>query len=258
MISENIKLSDIASIPASFQPTIIPQGTAQDLLLDENYLEFGLTETVDNDDWMKKSCIERGSHYWICESPEKKVSLSTPLEMQCKDCSMNVLMRDRGGKKQTKLVQTRASIPNKRPQITNSTSFIGTKNIDHDLLYDALCYLGTGTIGTIERLTAECNLDLWGVQKLLISYSDLGMLDLNNPKNSTHIKSWSVPDPAAVLLNDGTICLTGFRSDKVLLEIKDKVEQCRGVFEVIKKVDRPSKIIISGLALVILEQFTGQ
>lgn len=252
--SEKFQLGDFASCPAVDEYSEIPRSNEQEIVINDNYLRANIQTSIQDDNFMERPCIERGFHYWICEAMEERVPMSTPLEMQCKQCSMNVLMRNRG-KKQTKITNANLKKTKKQPQVTKSTAFIETKVFDHDLFYDAICYLGAGSIGNIERLTADHSLDLWSLQKLLTSYSDLGLLDLHTPQNSNYVKSWSVPEPAVLLLESGEFCLTGFRCDRLISEINNKVETLGGNVEIRTQADRPSKISIKNLDLNEVAEF---
>lgn len=245
--SQQVNLTKSHDNSANIQNTLIARNEDDELMLSDNYLKNCLPPDVKTEDILDKPCIERGFHYWICETTEEKVSLSTPLEMQCKQCHMNVLMRNRGKKQAANKVVSRTN-SKQTTKATNSTIFSGTQNIDHNKLYDALCYLGTGSVTALERLTADTNVDLWSMQKLLHAYSDLGLLDLYTPLNSNYSKSWAVPEAAALLLPDGKICLTGFRSDSLIEQLRSKVEDRNGTFSTFEYDDRPNKFEIENIS----------
>ena len=245
--SQQVNLTNSHDNSASIKNTLIARNENDEAMLSDNYLKNCLPPDVDTQDILDKPCIERGFHYWICETTEEKVSLSTPLEMQCKQCSMNVLMRNRGKKQAANKIVGRTK-SKQTAKSAYSTIFSGTQNIDHNKLYDALCYLGTGSVTALERLTADTNVDLWSMQKLLHAYSDLGLLDLHNPLNSNYSKSWAVPEAAALLLPEDKICLTGFRSDNLIELIRSKIEDRNGTFSTVEYDDRPSKFEIENIS----------
>ena len=246
--SEQVHLTEPNDFSANILSSPIARSEIEDLMLSNNYLEVDLPSDLDTKNILDKPCIERGFHYWICETTEEKVPMSTPLEMQCKQCSMNVLMRNRGKKQAAKNVASRTKLK-QATIVTNSVIFSGTQKINHNKLYDALCYLGTGSVTSVERFTAEANVDLWSMQKLLNSYSDLSLLDLHTPQHTNYTKSWAVPEAAAIMIPDGKICLTGFRSDRLLEQIRSKVEDRSGTFSEIEYDDRPSKFEIENISV---------
>ena len=120
--SQQVNLTKSHHNSANIENTLIARNEDDELMLSDNYLKNCLPPDVETEDILDKPCIERGFHYWICETTEEKVSLSTPLEMQCKQCHMNVLMRNRGKKQTANKVVSRTN-SKQAMKATNSTIF---------------------------------------------------------------------------------------------------------------------------------------
>lgn len=170
---------------------------------------------VDIKDILAKSCGERGSHYWICETVPQGGKPGMPLQMECRDCKLSVLTENRGKKplqkEKTKTLPVPA--PPKRPETVEA--------IDPDLLLDALCFLGQGTWGAFESLVAQHVAEPWEAVNLAKSFEALGYLDLARTRGAGKITHWAVPAPTLYLTSDGRALLRGFRNTPLVEKLGD-------------------------------------
>lgn len=170
-----------------------------------------------NDDTLagvSRTCAGRGYHVWICESPPTRVSMSSPLKMECKDCHLAVIARNRGRKK-----KKAEEVPT--PTVRKSSRGTWERpsrslNIDFDLLFDSLCFLGSGSWGQIEKLLVGEDVPPWAVIEISTAWSSLGLLDVAYELGTHRPKRWSVPPPTICFTGDGEGFFSGFRCDPLV------------------------------------------
>jgi hypothetical protein len=189
----------------------------------------------------KQTCVERGFHYWRCETLPPGKPPSTPLEQCCTGCELSLIVRDRGKKEATALPSVIGNLrpPHGRPVIV--------PRINHDLLVDALSFLGSGSWGKLQSLIDNVGDDSVMPRSVAQDLFLLGFIDIELRTGSNTIKSWCVPSPSLVFNAPDEAFLTGFRSQRLLDDIEQAVEQAGGCFERQSRDDRPSKVVISGL-----------
>lgn len=163
---------------------------------------------------ISQSCAGRGYHVWKCESPPRRVSMSTPLKMECKDCNLAVIARNRGRKKK-KPEQASAPIALRsargkweRPQ--------RSVDLDFDLLFDALCFLGSGSWGRMDRLLVGQDIPSWTLGEMAGTWASLSLIDVSYAPGTHRPKKWSVPPPAVCATGDGEGYFAGFRCDSLI------------------------------------------
>lgn len=191
-----------------------------------------------------ESCAARGYHHWICESPATKVTSRTPLRMDCKDCGASVLLRNRGNK--AKVAAARRGPP--RPAIGGgAVAKLAEGVVDHDILLDALGFLGNGPTSKIEGLLSDVALAPWQLRELVSGYVALGLLDVEYLPGSGRPARWSVPPPALVLAAGQGAVLSGFRNEDMVDDLEARVAASAGRLEKEQHEGQPSTLRVKGL-----------
>lgn len=228
----------------------VPVGEHEDDVAADDFVSVPNSPIQVATDWEKQSCAERGFHYWKCESTPHKVSMSTPLQMECKGCGSVVLMKNRGRKSASSKKSNRTTgvpaIP-RTPSWSGQPTFDRRSNIDHDLFFDALCFLGNGSFSTLESIVSDVDLEPWRLGQVAAGYSALGLLDVSYKPGTFRVAAWSVPAPALYMVDDITAVLSGFRCEKLTDEIDVRVTAAGGVLDLTSTDDQPTKITVTGL-----------
>lgn len=152
------------------------------------------------------SCGERGGHLWACETPPPRAKPSTPLEQTCKDCRLSVLTENRG--KPPKRVQEKEREPVPRAP----HNLVPVEQVDHDLLLDALCFLGEGSWASFEALLSSNVSEPWQAHAIARSLEALGYVDLARKPGAGRIARWSISAPTLNLSGSGRAHMRGFRN----------------------------------------------
>lgn len=214
----------------------LPQGEseeAQDATLASPILKHVANQT----------CAERGYHIWRCETLEPGRPKKTPLRQECKDCAQAIIVIDRG--KKTAQVMPVGLRPMKTYTGVDSPSL---PRIDHDLLFDALCFLGTGSWGKFESLLAD-KVDMpWQAREIAQNYALLGLLDLELRPGTNIVQRWSVPACAASFIDEDTAFLSGFRSQSMLTSLSAAIRQAGGHLMQAPRSSVPGQVEVNGLA----------
>lgn len=190
-----------------------------------------------------QTCAERGYHIWRCETLEPGRPKKTPLRQECKDCARAIIVIDRG--KKTAQVVPVGLRPMKSFTGVDSPSL---PRIDHDLLFDALCFLGTGSWGKFESLLAD-KVDMpWQAREIAQNYALLGLLDLELRPGTNIVQRWSVPACAASFIDEDTAFLSGFRSQSMLTSLSAAIRQAGGHVMQAPRSSVPGHVEINGLA----------
>lgn len=163
-------------------------------------------KSVDTKDILAMSCGERGSHYWICETVPQGGKQDMPLNMECRDCRLSVLTENRG--KSPKQVQEKKR--QRVPSASRSTEPV--EQVDHDLLLDALSFLGEGSWAAFEALLSTNVSEPWQAHAIARSFEALGYIDLVRKPGAGRITRWSIAAPTLYLSGDGRAHLRGFRN----------------------------------------------
>lgn len=163
-------------------------------------------KSVDTKDILAMSCGERGSHYWICETVPQGGKQDMPLNMECRDCGLSVLTENRG--KPPKRVQEKRRQP--VPPAPRAPELV--EQVDHDLLLDALCFLGEGSWASFEALLSSNVSEPWQAHAIARSLEALGYIDLARKPGAGRIARWSISAPTLNLSGSGRAHMRGFRN----------------------------------------------
>lgn len=160
-----------------------------------------------------ETCIERGYHYWICETLPPGRPRNTPLEQRCKGCGTMVIMLHRG------TAQATGALPVLPIPISRIGEFEPPREppIDADGFLDTLCFLGSGSWGRFQALSGLGN-ELTSISPRQVAQDlcSLGFVDLELIAGSNAIKSWCVPRASVNFVEDRKAFLSGFRSPRLV------------------------------------------
>jgi len=181
-----------------------------------------------------KSCIVRGYHVWHCHSYEQSQTYpscektctkcgktqdtsraNTSREMICEMCGKTQLARPS--------IRVNANtVANDVEQRNISISEGVGEDIDADIVYDAICYIGSGTWAKLESILSSHVESPWKVYEFSRNLVDLGLIDIQMNDKNTRARYWSCSPPCFVI-NDDEAYLSGFRNKRLVDEIELKL-----------------------------------
>jgi hypothetical protein len=215
---EPSEMMTLAAISSADLPSGLPVGSSEDELvptLDTAPMRQGSSDT----------CIERGYHYWLCQTLQPGRSRNTPLEQRCNGCGRMIVVLHRG-KPQANSVLPTSPIPMSRIGQPEASK---VDPIDGDGFLDALCFLGSGSWGRFQTLAGLGN-DPVSTSSRQVAHdlSLLGFLDLELVPGSNAVKSWCVPRASVNFIDDGKAFLSGFRSPRTVDAIMEATQRHGG------------------------------
>ena len=163
-----------------------------------------------------ESCILRGYHHFLCPPQEKGVETSRIIK--CQDCGLiEIVPKKQKKKKNKKIKHSRQVSNNLSADLQNKAleSFVGT-----DVLYDSLCYMGSGSWSVFQRIVSP-HLDYpWQITNLGANLIDLGFIDVSLVNHKSRPENWSCSPPVLMRSFDGqSVFLSGFRNDRLMNEL---------------------------------------
>jgi hypothetical protein len=215
-------------------PSNLPQGT------DESDQDPILSLALDRH-IAKETCIERGYHYWHCETLPPGKPRSTPLEQKCRDCSMQMMVLHRG--------KSQASWPSSPFPIQSISQPKQHKaEVDADRLFDALCFLGHGNWGKFQELSeSESTIETHHLRQLAQDMFLLGLIDVELGPGTNSVKNWSVPQASVNFIEEKKAFLSGYRSPSLTKRISDAIAKHGGKLVEQEFGNRPRLIWIEGI-----------
>lgn len=170
---------------------------------------------------LRETCVIRGYHFWRCEPANWNDPSWEAKRMDCKDCRMSVVLRDRGKRRRGgPLIRTgRKSRPVEAPPVEP----LGGR-VSAEMLLDGLSYLGEGTWHSFQNVVAAHNDEPWAASSFARDLRDLGHIDFRCDKHGRP-SHWRVASPALVFASEDECFLAGFRSRGLIDEIGDALEE---------------------------------
>lgn len=227
-------------LPLHQPPTTLEEGHH----LPEGYSETGQAAELQGSIDLysdRETCVSRGYHYWICEPPKPGLPKKAPLKQECKDCNQSLIVVDRGKRSAQSKAAAREA-PRYRPKAQQEL-----QPIDHDLLLDALCFLGCGSWGAFEALLPEGGYTPWRARSLAQDLFLLGFLDLELRHGTNYVRRWSVPPLAINFIDQERAFLSGFRNAQLTEVIRGAVKEIGGTLNKTRMAGRPSMVVLEGV-----------
>jgi hypothetical protein len=171
------------------------------------------------------TCIMRGYHHQLCApgpgpgQSNKEISRKT----RCKDCSIVQILEKprRRRRKKRKSKQKRTS---QSPITSLAVAEQQERKISADSVFDAVCYLGSGTWASLEPVLSSLISVPWEISIVRSNLVDLGLIDVLLDPTMRRPTHWSCPPPALVVTTHGTAFMSGFRDVSLLQEIKAQLD----------------------------------
>lgn len=205
---------------------------------------------------LAETCVLRGHHYWICQEFRAGEDRSDDRWMTCSTCANRVLTRNRGappkrrhGPYQKGHAPSPAAEGPKMPPRQVSA-------LDAAVLFDALCYLGSGTWRKFQDLAGTGDQPALAVQRLLLDLFALGHLDLIYDTRLRSVASWTVAPPTLVPAAGG-VYAAGFRSSALLDDLDQRLTAIGGKLEVKPLENAPPRYLWKGVSAAEAEAALG-
>lgn len=192
----------------------------------------------------KQGCIERGYHIWRFPMVPDDTPSGTPFHGRCTNCSQELVILYR-----RKLRQATTAMPTRRPlppmQVPGRPT--GVPSVDHDLLLDALGFVGHGTWGRFESLLQLGEAAPYLARQVAHDLFLLGFIDLELRQGTNAIKSWCVTPPAIIFASKRRAFLSGFRSASLVASLREAASAAGGRMVEAPQAGRPASAWIEGL-----------
>lgn len=174
----------------------------------------GLTDyIITHVEGVSVTCIVLGYHYWICSDDSRS--------MRCKNCGLFQMSK----RKKTRNSATSSISLEKNANEYEVLELENNESASFDIVYDAICYSGAGDWQKFQSIVSTAIEVPWHVSIVSQNFSDLGLIDIMMKPNTVRPSYWSCSPPALVLNHSGTVFLAGYRSDQILGEIKDILDE---------------------------------
>jgi len=160
------------------------------------------------------SCIIRGYHIWHCHT-DNGPGTHTSREMTCTGCGKTQMARP------STRVKTN-TVVNDVEQLNISISEGVDEYIDADIVYDAICYIGSGTWAKLESILSSHVESPWEVYEFSRNLVDLGLIEIEMNDKNTRARYWSCSPPCFVV-NADMAYLSGFRNKCLVDEVELKL-----------------------------------
>jgi hypothetical protein len=214
---------------------------------DTEWIEYDLTKGNES----THNCIDRGYHVWQCPPDPKlraideklidKTILQTYQKMRCSDCHFTQIVKRKSKSKDKSISKPKLS-ENELPQEFKTVRSLNNK-ISCDIIYDALCYLGSGSRDSIRSLVSKAVEVPWLVSVITQNFIDLGLIDQVISLNGFNYEKWSCSPPSLVLTDNKECYLSGFRNNDLIEQVKTIFKKLNCKFEVINPEDNLSTTV---------------
>lgn len=191
----------------------------------------------------RKACI----HYWIIQPVPPNTPRGTPFKTPCEHCRQELVTIYRERRRPPAVGTPRPVVRQfELPPMPARDDKQGAR-VDHDILMDALSCLGSGSWGKFESLLEALSPEPQYARQVAQDYAMLGLLDLEQRRGSGAIRSWCVPPPTINMTPSGRAFLSGFRSSKLVDEVRDMAQLAGGTVVAEGSERAPASIFIDGL-----------
>jgi len=191
-----------------------------------------------------QTCIERGYHVTVYPLIPERTPPGTAVEGTCSDCKRHevIIYKRKANDARIAGSQPRVQLPGlKAPVPSNAEA------IDHDLLLDALCFLGHGPWTRFISLVEAWQQDSQHPRDIAHALFLLGHLDIELREGTNIVKSWCVPPPSLNFTGKASAFLSGFRSSSLLDQVAAAVRSSGGRLAIQPVAGRPSHATVEGL-----------
>jgi hypothetical protein len=190
-------------------------------------------------------CFITGGHYFVLESAGRhRPRWGQLVEGECKHCGLEKSFPARPRRRETahRGPGGRLSAAVETPPWPRMRE---EEAIDHDLLLDALCCVGTGTFAALDQLVSQRDDRPWATREAARRLVSLGHIDVELDDN-LRPRVWSI-SPTTLVPYEGGAFLTGWRSPEILHALGLVAHRLGGRVELTPQADGPSRIGLSEL-----------
>ena len=171
--------------------------------------------SISND--ISETCANSG-HYWHCAPHEKGMSKNADKEQRCVRCNRVEIPKNRG--KRNISVSQRSIKPHTKKPL----------KADIQIVFDGLCYLGSGTNADMDRLLVSYEVDFFEGHRILDALARLGHILVQYRQGSQSVQGWCMRSPCLEYIAFDTAVLRGFRNSELLEDLKLTVEDAGGSY----------------------------
>jgi hypothetical protein len=192
-----------------------------------------------------QTCIERGYHHTKYQTVPPNSPPGTLVEGECLGCNRRDIIIFR---RPQAAVKTREFVRFNLPRISEEVA-ANDVHIDYELLFDALCFLGSGSWAKFQSLV-----DSWGEgtrppRQVAHDLFLLGLIDIDLRQGTNTIRAWSVPAPSLHFIDGQKAYFSGFRCRSLVTEIKLAVAGSGARFNVEECAGRPPILWLEGITI---------
>lgn len=188
------------------------------------------------------SCIRTGAHHMMLPTVTTD---SHSIEGVCRYCGLVKAYPTRYRARRTRPKATGQVAP--KVQVGVMPRVRTEQSIDWDVAFDAVCHVGSGSIGSLERITSQMeNADL-SVDMFVRRLEVLGHIEVERSLATLTPSTWQMNDPTLLELENGQLVFVGFRCERVMVAIEDSVYQEGGELVISNTSGAPPHVTLQGL-----------
>jgi hypothetical protein len=190
-------------------------------------------------------CFITGAHYFLLESAARgRRRWEQTFEGACKYCGLEKSFpaRPRRRGAPARGAAARMSRATATPPVRLLSP---SQAVDHDLIFDALCCVGTGTYAALEQLVEQLDDRPWAARETARRLVSLGHIDVELDHH-LRPRSWSISPPTLAASAAGAF-LAGWRSPELLFALGRVASEMGARVEWIPQSAGPSRVGLLGV-----------
>ncbi|MCY4113350.1 MAG: hypothetical protein OXG33_05330 [Chloroflexi bacterium] len=197
------------------------------------------------------SCFVRsGAHYW--DLGEGVANENRRRLGRCKRCGLTQWQRTRPTRRRRRVRdvggnQSRSERPARALPRVIAESMSDQSRTNFGIVLDAISLIGEGTWAALASLARHIGDSPWFTSEFARQLAGLGYIEIERNRETLAVERWSVAPPALAGLPYGDAFLTGFRSDRLLDQLRGDVEELGGSFDVEPVDGVPPRVRVTGL-----------
>ncbi|MBY6188302.1 hypothetical protein KUV89_16935 [Marinobacter hydrocarbonoclasticus] len=171
------------------------------------------------------SCVMRGYHVWTVQPVTCLEDFNRDItKMKCNDCGLVAHSHLKDRKRARRKLWAGAPKPVNGQVVKPKNGLVvhsPDRALEINTVFDALCYLGSGTWASFEKIASHWVQDPWDCMQFANNLFDLGHIDLARDPATGKVTGWSMAPATIVITESGFSYLAGFRSKKLVADIKN-------------------------------------
>jgi hypothetical protein len=167
-----------------------------------------------------ESCVLRSHHHYVIEAYTKGDDPNRPRWGKCKDCGDAVFFKHQRPRWRSSRAPAAKRVPQ---QPVEQIAERPEETADTDLLFDAVCYLGSGKWDRLVSLAGEGADDPWFPGRFAENLRLLGHIDVLLDERGRRPKTFVCAPPVLAIAEDGNAFLAGFRCASLVREVADRL-----------------------------------